>query len=52
MIVCNRCNCEIKHGDEYKIAYDEVWCIECAEDAEINGNFRITYIFSNERGDV
>ncbi len=34
MIVCNRCDCEIKNGDEYKVAYEEIWCIECAEDVE------------------
>ncbi len=45
MIVCNRCDCEIKHGDEYKVACDKVWCIECAENTEqFDGSFGMTYV--------
>lgn len=44
MVVCNRCDIEIEHGDEYKIAYQQIWCIECAEEVEVAGNFGITYI--------
>ncbi len=44
MVVCNRCDREIKDGDRYKIAYDKVWCEECSEDVEVDGNFGMTYI--------
>lgn len=51
MVVCSRCDCEIKYGDEYKIAYEQIWCIECAEDVEEDGNFGMTYIRSKGVGD-
>lgn len=51
MVVCNRCDCEIEYGDEYKIAYGQIWCIECAGEVEVDGNFGMTYIRSEGVGD-
>ncbi len=47
MITCSRCDHEIQHGDEYKIAYDKVWCVECTEEHENNDSFGMTYILLN-----
>ncbi len=33
-MVCCRCDVKLEVGDEYKILFDEVYCIECAEDLE------------------
>ncbi len=47
MIVCNRCDYELKHGDHYKIAYDMVWCEDCADIADAFGDFGMTYVREN-----
>jgi hypothetical protein len=49
MIQCGRCDKEIKHGEEYKIAYNTIWCIRCTKltDGEFDdthGEFGETYI--------
>jgi hypothetical protein len=53
MVVCNRCDHEIQYGDEYKIAYNQIWCIECADEIdEDDGSFGMTYIRSEGVGDA
>lgn len=36
MIVCSRCDKEICHGDDYHIAYNQIFCVFCVEDLEDN----------------
>jgi len=35
MVVCRRCDCNIGHGDEYVIVYNEIYCVFCSEDLEV-----------------
>jgi hypothetical protein len=32
MVTCIRCDCNIGHGDEYVIVYNEIYCVHCSED--------------------